>query len=545
MDKSWIKYKSNSAEYREGVRQFVLNSKRYARNPEMIICPCVICRNLSPQTDDDLVIHLMRYGVDPGYDIWCAHGEDASTSVQVEDCEMSDHFDVDYELPEVHQMYKDTCFPFSDGAGSSRTINIEEEYKKKVEEAEVPLFPGCKKHTKLSATLVLYKFKAANGLANSAFDELLLEIKDMLPEVNNFPESLYTIKKFLKGFDLGYEKIHACINDCCLFRKEKEHMERCPKCDASRWKANSRTKKINKGVPAKVLRYFPIVPRIQRMFLSAKIGEQLTWHSTHHSQDGMMRHPVDSIQWHIVDQKWPAFASEPRNLRFGLATDGFNPYKNLSSTHSIWPVILVIYNLPPNVCMSSENLMLSLLIPGPKQPGNDIDVYLEPLVDDLKELWNNGVEMYDAYKKVMFNLKAILLWTINDFPAYGNLAGLTTKGEFACPVCGPETCSKWLPLANKTVYMGHRKFLGQNHSFRSRHKWFDGTKERRRRPKIFTGLAVVHALRGFKNDFGKKKNNPKRKYKKGDPSKLLKKKSIFFDLPYWEVSRFHYSVCWL
>ncbi|KAL6194567.1 hypothetical protein ACLB2K_035649 [Fragaria x ananassa] len=366
MDKRWITLDKNRDEYREGVKQFVLNSKRHARNPEMIICPCAICRNLSPQTDDDLEIHLMRYDVDPDYDIWCAHGEEAGPSVEVVDGESSDHIDVDYELPEVHQI----------------------------------------------------------------------------------------IKKFLKGFDLGYEKIDACINDCCLFKGEKKkNMQNCLECNASRWKVNPRTNEINTEVPAKVLRYFPIIPRIKRMFLSASNSELLTWHSTHHSHDGMMRHPVDSIQWRTVDQKWPSFASEPRNLRFGLATDGFNPYKNLSSTHSIWPVILVIYNLSPNVCMSSKNLMLSLLIPGPKQPGNDIDVYLEPLIDDLKELWTNGVEMYDAYNRATFYLKAILLWTINDFSTYGNLAGLTTKGEFACPICGPDTCSKWLALANKTVYL--------------------------------------------------------------------------------------------
>ncbi|KAL6213937.1 hypothetical protein ACLB2K_013376 [Fragaria x ananassa] len=226
-------------------------------------------------------------------------------------------------------MYKDAHYPFSDGAGSSNPVSIEEEYKKKVEEAEVPLYPGCKKkYTKLSATLILYKFKADNGLATEAFDELLEVFKDMLPD----------------------------------FRGEKKkNMQNCPECNASRWYVNPQTNEINKGVPAKVLRYFPIIPRIQRMFLSTSNSELLTWHYTHHSQDGMMRHPVDSIQWRTVDQKWPSFASEPQNLRFGLATDGFNPYKNLSSTHR-----------------------------------NDIDVYLEPLIDDLKQLWSNGVEMYDA-----------------------------------------------------------------------------------------------------------------------------------------------------
>lgn len=44
-------------------------------------------------------------------------------------------------------------------------------------------------------------------------------------------------------------------------------------------------------------------------------------------------------------------------------------------------------------------MMLSMLISGPKQPGNDIDVYLTPLIEDLKFLWENGVEVYDGYRK--------------------------------------------------------------------------------------------------------------------------------------------------
>ena len=43
-------------------------------------------------------------------------------------------------------------------------------------------------------------------------------------------------------------------------------------------------------------------------------------------------------------------------------------------------------------------MMLTLLISNPKQPRKYIDVYLEPMVDDLKILWNDDVEMYDAYR---------------------------------------------------------------------------------------------------------------------------------------------------
>ena len=70
--------------------------------------------------------------------------------------------------------------------------------------------------------------------------------------------------------------------------------------------------------------------------------------------------------------------------------------------------------------------------------------YLQPFIEDLNKLWNKGVMVYDAYNRCEFRLNAILMWTINDFPAYGNLAGCTVKGKRAYPVCGINTCSIWL-----------------------------------------------------------------------------------------------------
>ena len=78
---------------------------------------------------------------------------------------------------------------------------------------------------------------------------------------------------------------------------------------------------------------------------------------------------------------------------------------------------MVIYNLPPWLCMKRKYMMLSMLISGPKQLGDDIGTYLAPLIEDLKLLWENGVECYDAYQEEVFNLRSVLLWTINDFSA--------------------------------------------------------------------------------------------------------------------------------
>ena len=68
--------------------------------------------------------------------------------------------------------------------------------------------------------------------------------------------------------------------------------------------------------------------------------------------------------------------------------------------------------------------MMPVLIVGPKQPGNDIDVYLKPLVDDLLLLWKEeGVAMWDVRAEVHFNLRALLFVTTNDWPALSNLSG--------------------------------------------------------------------------------------------------------------------------
>ena len=51
------------------------------------------------------------------------------------------------------------------------------------------------------------------------------------------------------------------------------------------------------------------------------------------------------------------------------------------------------------------------------------------------------------------------MWTISDFPAYGNLSWCTIKGYYGCPVCRINTRACWLPHSQKMSYMGHRLFI--------------------------------------------------------------------------------------
>ena len=139
--------------------------------------------------------------------------------------------------------------------------------------------------------------------------------------------------------------------------------------------------------------------------------------------------PSGWSHWRKIDRTYTDFALDARNIRFGLSTDGMNPFGEMSSRHNTWPVTLCIYNLPPLLCMKRKFIMMPILISGPKQPGNDIVVYLRPLVKELLLLWRKeGVRMWDEYKQEDFNLRVLLFITINDWPALSNLSGQSNKG---------------------------------------------------------------------------------------------------------------------
>ncbi|GJW58515.1 hypothetical protein Tco_0105246 [Tanacetum coccineum] len=205
--------------------------------------------------------------------------------------------------------------------------------------ANEELYPSCNFVTRLDFMAKFTHLKVKGKLNDSIFNEMLEFFQEVFPTRLGYklPPSYYEIKKTFKTIELG-------------------------------WKDNNTTAK---KVPKKVLRYFPIIPRIQRLYKSNHTTKQMTWHATGKSMvNGKMQHLVDGKAWKKFDTR-----------------DFFND---------------------------------DLLILGPKSPGKDIDVYLKPLKDLLAL---KGVETIDAATSKTFNMRAMLLWTINDFPARSSLSG--------------------------------------------------------------------------------------------------------------------------
>ncbi|GJR70997.1 zinc finger, PHD-type containing protein [Tanacetum coccineum] len=377
-------------------------------------------------------------------------------------------------------------------------------------------------------------FKVKGKLTDSIFNEMLEFFQNVFPTAKGYklPPSYYAIKKTFKTIGLGYESIHACVNDCFLFRGDaNKDVHFCPVCNTSRWKDSNTP---GKKVPKKVLRYFPIIPRLQRLYKSSHTAKEMTWHATGKcTEPGKMQHPVDGRAWKDFDTKYLDFAAEPRNVRLGLAADGFNPFGNLSQSYSMWPVILTTYNLPPWLCMKESSFMLTLLIPGPKSPGKDIDVYLRPLIDDLKVLWAKpGVETIDVATGLKFNMRAMVLWTINDFPARSSLSGWSGQGYKACPTCNEDTPS--VRVLGKTAYVGHRRFLKKPHKWR-RSLEFNGETENGDPPREFSRDAIMTQLARLPTRVkGKHPRFGGVKIKRNVLVELnWTKRSIFYELEYW------------
>ncbi|KAL9673787.1 hypothetical protein QQ045_030049 [Rhodiola kirilowii] len=157
--------------------------------------------------------------------------------------------------------------------------------------------------------------------------------------------------------------------------------------------------------------------------LSQSLASEIYWHASPIADVHRRVHPSDGESWKHFDWCHPNFASESRNVRLGLCTDGFNPWGMSIKQYSVWPVMVTPYNLPPWLCMKMRFIWLTILRPGLSNPKKRLDIYLKPYIDALVQPWNVGVDTYDANRKQSFTLRAALMWTVSDFHAYAMLSG--------------------------------------------------------------------------------------------------------------------------
>ncbi|XP_028051481.1 uncharacterized protein LOC114256101 [Camellia sinensis] len=395
MDKSWmtINNRLTSKEYQQGVKSFLDFATANLGVDDEIRCPCVDCINGTKYSRQVVWMHLIRRGMASSYLTWVHHGEHVPVSrpsVSNDQCGGSGKCMTDIDDPSMDELPIMLEEIYVSGLMDDHTDEepngLEREdlhkFTRLFEDAQCKVHPTCEKFFVLSFVIKMLHVKVYNKWSNKSFDMVM--------------------------------------------QKESANLEKCPTCDACRYKLNDDG---GKKIPHKVLRYFPLTPRLKRLFMSKKTTADMRWHNEKRVDDDILRHPADGEAWKDFDKQHPTFSDDSRN------------------------------------CMKKPYCMMSLLIPGRSAPGRDIDVYLQPLIEELKNLWEHGVQTYDASNGQIFRMHAAVMWTINDFPAYGNMSRWSTKGYLACPNCNNNASSQG--LRSKIGSMGARRHLPENHTWRT------------------------------------------------------------------------------
>jgi hypothetical protein len=137
----------------------------------------------------------------------------------------------------------------------------------------------------------------------------------------------------------------------------------------------------------KQLCYMPLTTRLKGLFISKKTAMHMRWHKEgEHENSNVMVHPSDCESCKALDNFDPDFTRDARNVRIGLATDGFTPFTKSAASYSYWPVFAIPYNLPLALCMKYEHMFLCLIVPGLDNPGPQLNVMMQPLIEELKQL---------------------------------------------------------------------------------------------------------------------------------------------------------------
>jgi hypothetical protein len=280
---------------------------------------------------------------------------------------------------------------------------------------------------------------------------------------------MYHSKKLIKGLDMDYEKVDVCRNSCMFFWKEHKEENKYLKCGKLRYfeVINDDGETVTTEVAHKQLRYMSSAPRLKWVFLSERTAIHMRWHKyCERENKEVMVHPSDSNASKALDNFDLEFAQDVKNIRIGLAIDGFTPFGDNTTSYSCCPMFAISYNLPPSICMKYVFMFLCLIVLGSDHPGPKLNVMLKPLINELKELWN-GVEAYDSSKKQKFTLRAAYLWPIHDFMTYNIFVGWSIHDRLTCLICRSDTDCFCLTAGGKISYFDyHRRWLPPKHPFR-------------------------------------------------------------------------------
>nr|XP_007132656.1 hypothetical protein PHAVU_011G113600g [Phaseolus vulgaris]ESW04650.1 hypothetical protein PHAVU_011G113600g [Phaseolus vulgaris] len=143
---------------------------------------------------------------------------------------------------------------------------------KLLKDVEQELYPGCGNFSKLSFIIQLLNIKCLFGLSAKEIGVILMLLTKAFSQGNKDLESYFKAQKIIHELGHDYTKINACMNDCIFYRRDYLKSTSCPTYKFPRYKDP------HKKLPQKVMRYFPSVPRLQKLYVTSNTVIEMRWH---------------------------------------------------------------------------------------------------------------------------------------------------------------------------------------------------------------------------------------------------------------------------
>ncbi|KAB2603374.1 hypothetical protein D8674_004379 [Pyrus ussuriensis x Pyrus communis] len=218
------------------VNLFILAAKKHLNEEYKTHCPCRDCLNGNLHSLHVIRSHLYNSRFALHYKVWTLQGEfqESGSSAQIEDDSQNDSDSEDNDDNEMFEMLHDFQGPADMGTNFNATSGNDKSHASKYEylfgKAQRELCPGCENFSVLSFIVELMHIKCFSFISNKHFDMLLNLLKRSHPKEASIPSTKNDAKKMPRKLGLGYESIHACKNDCALFWKTNEKLDKCPEC---------------------------------------------------------------------------------------------------------------------------------------------------------------------------------------------------------------------------------------------------------------------------------------------------------------------------
>lgn len=230
--------------------------------------------------------------------------------------------------------------------------------------------------------------------------------------------------------------IDCCVNSCIAYTGRYSEREECPECDQERYKTS--------GKPRRVFCYLPLIPRLQNFFHNENKIKELLYRYEYEYSKSSISDVFDSKHYQDIRKKYVTidgvvmsykYFSGKHDIAFSVCFDGYLLYNRRRGGPTATPLLVQLYNLPPEIRTHMSHSICLGVIPGPHGP-KDLATFLYHFEEECVAL-AEGVKTYSCLEREHFLLRAYLLFGLGDILAAQKLLNIKgVNGKCPCRSCG-------------------------------------------------------------------------------------------------------------